>query len=164
MTRIGRTWTEGFFFQANEAGIAFLTDMENWYRNGTQLEAVHQGRKTLFGVGTGTPLVNGATQTGSTIVTDGWTISTLVLKKGDLITFNAITPVYDVTADGTSDGSGNLTISINPPIFAGGSPAENAPITVTSSVVWTVKIVELDIPAYRPDNWVSVSLRFQEDV
>jgi hypothetical protein len=138
--------------------------MENWFRNGTQLEAVHQGRKTLFGAGGGTPLVAGADQTGSTIDTDGWPNSTLVLKKGDLITFASIVTVYDVTADATTNGSGEVTISINSPIFSGGSPADNAAITITASVVWTVKIVELELPSYGPSNWVSVRLRFQEDV
>lgn len=162
-TRVGRTWAETFFFQANEAGVAFITDIENWFRNGTQLDVVHQGRKTLFGAGGGVPLVNGADQTGSTIDTDGWPNSTLVLKKGDLVTFAGITLVYDIAADATTNGSGEVTLSINPPIFSGGSPANNAAITVTDSVVWKMKIIELDVPVFGPDEWVSVQLRLQED-
>lgn len=98
----------------------------------------------------GTPLVDGASQTGSSITTDGWTVSeTGVLLKGDVITLagvNSVNPVFPfddtgdlmqfvVTADVNSDGSGDATIPIYPPITATtayqtvtGSPADNAAI------------------------------------
>lgn len=115
----------------------------------------------------GTPLVNGATQSGSSIVTDGWTISTQVLNKGDIITFANVFGVnpqnytstgllqeFVVTADVTSDGSGNATIPVSPALNdsnqtitngAGASvstkayqnvdalPADNAAITVSGT-------------------------------
>jgi hypothetical protein len=81
-----------------------------------------------IGTCTGTPLSNGGNQTGASIITDGWTASTLVLKQGDIIEFascNAVNPMtralygglrhFTVTADVTSDGSGNATIPIDPP-------------------------------------------------
>lgn len=78
----------------------------------------------------GTPAVNGANQTGSAIVTNGWTASAaLRLKKGDIIEIanvNAVNPMtrvvygglrhFVVTADTYSDGSGNATIPIYPSI------------------------------------------------
>lgn len=80
----------------------------------------------------GTPLTNGATQTGSSIVTDGWTASTNVLKQGDVITFAGVYAVnpqnyensgylreFVVQADVTSDGSGNATISVYPAVNDG---------------------------------------------
>lgn len=109
------------------------------------------------GINSGTPLVNGASQTGSTIVTDGWTASqTGILKAGDLITFAgvyAVNPVppnitigtgaanlqtFRVTADANSDSGGNVSIAISPAISLTGvnnrvgsaSPANNAAITV----------------------------------
>jgi hypothetical protein len=99
----------------------------------------------------GTPLVNGANQTGSSIITDGWTASvTGVVKKGDILTFasvNAVNPLtyqdtgqlqdFVVTADADSDGSGDCTISISPSITTSGalktctiSPANNAVILI----------------------------------
>jgi hypothetical protein len=99
----------------------------------------------------GTPLVNGASQTGASLVTDGWTASAANrLKKGDIFTIAAVYAVnpvsgdtlshlqqFVVTADVASDGSGNATIPISPSITATGayktvsaSPADNAAITV----------------------------------
>lgn len=109
-----------------------------------------------FTVGTqgGTPLVNGANQTGSNIITDGWTPNTKVLNAGDVIAFagsSAINPLtrqstgslrqFVVTADVTTDGSGNATIPVacvdgdgitvaGPYQTVTGSPADNAAITV----------------------------------
>lgn len=162
-TRVGRTWSEQFAFKVDENGKEFLAQIQNWFRNGTQLDVQHQSFTATLGAGGGTPLVNGADQTGSTIVTDGWPNSTMVLKAGDLITFAGVTLVYDVTADGTSDGSGNLTISINPPIFSGGSPANNAAITITASVVFKAKIESLELPSYYADQWIMPVLTFRED-
>lgn len=107
----------------------------------------------------GTPLVNGGSQavTYSTdgtdtqsLITDGWTAAAAArVKAGDVFT---IANVYDVnpvtkatlphlkqfvvTADGSSDGSGNLTLTIKPRIVASGAfqnvstgPADNAALT-----------------------------------
>lgn len=84
---------------------------------------------TPLGVGTGTPLVNGASQTGKSLITDGWTAGqTGILKAGDYFTVN--NEMKMVTADCDSDGSGNATISFTPALRS--SPANNAAITVTN--------------------------------
>ena len=92
------------------------------------------------GTFTGTPLVNGASQSGSSIVTDGWTAGD-VLNAGDVISFvstttpvNALNPAsyqntgaaaqFVVTATTTADGSGNMTIPIAPAIVG---PASSTP-------------------------------------
>lgn len=113
-----------------------------------------------------TPLVNGGSQnvtyanaTGAntqSLVTDGWANSTAVLKAGDVFTLAgvyAVNPVpgegttgktvmpflqqFTVTADATSDGTGNATLTISPAIITSGpfqtvsaAPADNAAITV----------------------------------
>lgn len=65
--------------------------------------------------GSDTPTVNGAHAAGlQTVATTGWTISTLVLKAGDIIRFAGHAKVYMVTQDATSDGSGNVTLTIRP--------------------------------------------------
>ena len=80
------------------------------------------------GIATGTPLVKGASQTGASLITDGWTISqTGILKAGDYIGVNGELKI--VTADVNSDGIGDATLSIEPPLRS--SPADNAAITVT---------------------------------
>ena len=103
-----------------------------------------------------TPLVNGASQDVTyaasktdwtqSLVTDGWATSTAAIKAGDVFTLagvNSVNPVSKVstgtlqqfvaTAAGTSDDSGNLTMTISPPIVTSGpyqtvdaAPADNA--------------------------------------
>lgn len=102
----------------------------------------------------GTPLVNGGSQTGSSLVTDGWTAAAANrLKRGDIFTIAGVFMVNPITkqvlgslqqfvvqADVSSDGSGNLTASIYPSIITSGanqtvsaSPADNAAITVVGN-------------------------------
>jgi len=84
----------------------------------------------------GTPLVNGASQTGSSLVTDGWTASqSNILLPGDYVAW--ITPtswreLHVVTTAVNSDSSGNATISIAPPIRE--SPANNEALITTNPV------------------------------
>jgi len=100
-----------------------------------------------------TPLVKGAAQTGASLITDGWAASTAVILKGDVFTIadvNHVNPQslastasaqqFVATANGTSDGSGNLTVSISPSITTGtgfqtvdASPADNAAITMVGT-------------------------------
>ena len=100
-----------------------------------------------------TPLVKGAAQTGASLITDGWANSTAVIKKGDVFTLAGVNHVnpqnltstgavqqFVATADGTSDGSGNLTLTISPSITTGtgfktvdASPADNAVITMVGA-------------------------------
>lgn len=103
--------------------------------------------------GTTAGTVNGAGQTGSSIVTTGWTASqTGLLNVGDVITIagvNAVNPQnrlttgslrnFVVTAQVNSNSAGAATINIYPAITTSGayqttdsSPASGAQITVTS--------------------------------
>jgi hypothetical protein len=74
----------------------------------------------------GTPRIAGAGQTGSQIVTDGWTPSTKVLSRGDYITVND--EMKMVLADVTSSSTGAATVRIAPQLR--NSPADNAAIIV----------------------------------
>jgi hypothetical protein len=119
------------------------------------------------GTKAGTPLINGASQNvtyaavkntesvpgNQTLVTDGWTASSAVLKQGDVFTIAGVFAVNPVTkatlaflqqfvvqADATADGSGNATLTIAPAIITSGAfqtvsaaPADNAAITVLGS-------------------------------
>ena len=136
-TQIGKQYRDGMM--GRTAGFDF-------YEN-TLLPRHTVGTKA------GTPLVNGASQTGSSLVTDGWTASSDILNQGDIITIAGVYRVHPetkqstgelqqfvVTADASSDGSGNATISISPSIITSGakqnvsgSPADNAAITVAGT-------------------------------
>lgn len=89
----------------------------------------NMARPTPRGIATGTPLVNGASQTGTTLITDGWTPSTTgILKAGDFIGVNG--ELKMVVADANSDSGGNATLTFEPPLRA--SPANDAAITTSS--------------------------------
>lgn len=114
-----------------EQVVAFLLKMNGQY--GTFLLGDKSATSTR-GVGTGTPLVNGASQTGSELVTDGWTTSTTgILKAGDWIQLGSgsTTRLYKVLDDVNSDGSGNATINIFPDLRS--SPEDDAAITVSNT-------------------------------
>lgn len=88
---------------------------------------------TARGVATGTPLVNGGSQTGNELITDGWTNSqTGILKAGDYIQLGSgsTAQLYKVLDDANSDGSGNATLTIWPSLRS--SPSDNATITVSN--------------------------------
>lgn len=96
-----------------------------------------------------TPLVNGASQTGSTLVTDGWASGATTLKKGDVFTVGGVYSVnplsyqstgrlqqFVITSD-AADSTGAITFNISPSIITSGqlqtvsnSPADDAVITV----------------------------------
>lgn len=99
----------------------------------------------------GTPVVNGAGQTGSTLVTNGWTASvTGLLNVGDVFTLAnvfAINPQsrqstgalqnFVITATANSDVGGNSTISIYPAITTSGAyqTVSGSPVNLASIVV-----------------------------
>jgi len=88
---------------------------------------------TARGVATGTPVVNGASQTGYELITDGWTPSTTgILKAGDYFQLGSgeSSRLYKVLDDVDSDGSGNATFDIWPNLRS--SPADGDTITVSS--------------------------------
>jgi hypothetical protein len=118
-----------------------------------------------YGAGSGTPVVAGASQAGYTINTSGWTASTAVLNHGDVIyfagsydvnpvgkqnlnylkAFAVVGPVTSTDANGnpiygplTSDGSGNLEITLATPLIpASGAtvvaPFGSSPVTLGSA-------------------------------
>lgn len=85
------------------------------------------------GAGGGTPLVNGASQTGNTLNVDGGPLSTTAwLKVGDYFSFtNGVGDTelkIVVSADVNTDGTGAATITFEPPIRS--APADDAPIEI----------------------------------
>jgi hypothetical protein len=86
-----------------------------------------------------TPLVDGGSQTGSTLVTDGWAASTTVLKKGDYFSVNS--ELKRVTADAITNGSGQVTISFKPALRS--SPSNNAAITVQNTTCTMILVDDM---------------------
>lgn len=90
--------------------MAFLSSLRG--RRGTFLFGDTLMSSPQGTVSGSTPQVKGASQTGLTLNTDGWAVSTLVLKAGDFIQIDY--NLYTITADATSDGSGEVTLDIWP--------------------------------------------------
>lgn len=84
--------------------------------------------RTLGGTGSGTPLVNGASQSGNSLITDGWAASQTVLMAGDYFEVNG--ELKMVTSDVTSSGTGAATIQFEPDLRA--SPADGTAIIVNN--------------------------------
>jgi hypothetical protein len=78
----------------------------------------------------GTPLVNGAGQTGGTIAIDGCSLSvTNWIRKGDWVQIG--TELHKSLTDANSNGAGEVTLELWPgPRVA---PADNDPVTVASA-------------------------------
>lgn len=75
--------------------------------------------------GVASALVQGGTQTGTSLIVDGVTPSTLILRAGEY--FQVGTEYKLVTANATSNGGGVLTINFKPALRV--SPADNATVT-----------------------------------
>lgn len=104
---------------------AFLTQLRGM---GGRFYLWDMSRPKPRGVATGAPVVNGASQTGSSLATSGWTANvTGILKAGDYVGFNG--ELRMVVADANSDGTGLATLSLDAPMRA--SPANGAAITTT---------------------------------
>lgn len=87
------------------------------------------GHETPRGAGGGTPLVKGGSQTGATLAIDGGPTSiTGWLLAGDYFTVNGELKI--LTADASTDGSGEATLTFEPPLRT--SPADNAPLTIAA--------------------------------
>lgn len=122
----------------------------------------------------GTPLINGASQNVTydtakntwtqSLITDGWTAAAASrVKEGDVFTIanvymvnpktkasTGILQQFIVTADGSSDAGGNLTLTISPPMITSGpyqtvnaAAADNAALTFvgTASTAYTQNLV-----------------------
>ena len=136
-TQIAKQYREGYM--GRTAGFDFLENTL-WPSHGVGTKA-------------GSPVVNGSGQSGSSLVTNGWTASTAALNKGDVFTIAGVYRVHPetkaqtgqlqqfvATAACTADGSGNITIPVSPAIVTSGptqnvsgSPAANAVITVAGT-------------------------------
>ena len=129
-------------FGRNQLGIAEWYQDQNLYTH------------TTGSFSSSTPLVFGATQTGSSLITNGWVSATL--NKGDVFTVAGVYEVNPqnyastgrlqqfVVTETTSDTAGSMTIPISPPIIPSGnlqtvtaSPASGAAIIPLGSTITT---------------------------
>jgi len=84
-------------------------------------------RRSPHGTISGSPLVNGGSQSGLSLIVDGAGAAQTV-KAGDY--FSLANNLYMSTTDATADGSGNITLDIWPELR--GTPSDNAALTFTN--------------------------------
>lgn len=111
-----------------EAFLLALNGAEGSFLLGDPLRTVPRG--TWAGQ---SPLVNGASQTGKTLAIDGLTPTTTTGKAGDYFQLGsgATSRLHRLTAPFTANGAGQATLDIWP--SQRGSPADNAPLTLSSA-------------------------------
>lgn len=112
-----------------EALVAALCSLNG--REGTFLFG-DSANKAPRGTATGTPVVNGAGQTGEDISTRGWSASVAgILKAGDWIQFGSgsTARLHKVLADTNSNGSGVATLTLWPRVNS--AKADGASIVTT---------------------------------
>ena len=105
--------------------LAFLAKL-----NGQQHRfTLHNHAENNRGAFGGTPLVAGASQTGTSLNIDGCSNSiTNWIREGDFFSVDGKLKIC--VADANSDGAGLLTVSFAPRILT--APANNAPLTTSS--------------------------------
>lgn len=76
-----------------------------------------------------TGAVNGASQLGTTLVTDGWPVSSALAVAGDYVFVRMGTPwrMFRLLSAATSNGAGQASFVLDAPLP--GSPADNAVVT-----------------------------------
>jgi hypothetical protein len=151
----GRQWTETYppIDMSTAAARTLLATIERVWRTGATVALVHPGHATRLGGGTGAPLVNGAGQSGASLVTDGWTGANPVLRAGDLLTVAGVPYTLRVTAD-VSHSAGAATLAIDPPIAAADAPSDNAALTVTGVTLLAYLASAPSIPAVDEDGFL----------
>ncbi|HEX9239201.1 MAG TPA: hypothetical protein VF910_00925 [Candidatus Bathyarchaeia archaeon] len=169
------TWTAGVPSAAivTGGGTVFPNDVigSGWYRiliAVNSVVAANSNRFLVYGTDTtnaltgttfifGTNAWNTATPagyigashpqaTGNSFYLDGATASVSNwLRTGDVLSVGGLAPVYEVTADTNSLTGGFVILPVNPPIFTGGAPADNAVVTITGV---TLQACILEPPAF----------------
>lgn len=162
-------WRSGQFGH-NQLGFKRWYGVQNTYRH------------TVGALG-GTPLTNGASQSGSSIVTDGWTTAVATrVKEGDKVTFSDVYDInpqnrqslgtlmsFTVTEDCASDVNGNLTLKISPAIVGPGNayqnvsalPADGATIKIWGHASSYANTVTANALLFHPDAYALVTADLQ---
>jgi hypothetical protein len=165
LTTVINQWTEASLTQGQASLFNPQQNISEQYETGVmgtgagfKFKMGQNVANHTFGQLGGTPLVNTpstvAKDGDTTIVTDGWTASAATrVKAGDIFTIANVYAVnpqsrkstgklqkFVATADGVSDGSGNMTISFSPALQSTGQfqnidslPADNAALTFLSA-------------------------------
>ena len=141
--------------------------IENLYNTGATCTLKHYllpgSGMAANGAGGGTPRVNGGTEAGTTVDTDGWSASiTGAMKAGDCFTIANVDVLFRVTADVDSNGSGVATLAVEPPILAGSPPGNDELLTIADATL-TAVILDYTGATAGPDQYIGgLQVTFRE--
>lgn len=132
-----------------QAWLLSLNGREGTFRMGDP------GRRVPRGLGTGSPQIDGAGQSGNTVQIDGFTPSKAgILLAGDYIQIGD--RLHMVLEDANSDSSGEVTLSIWPRLRE--EPVNNSPVIVNNPTgLWRLATNEMPWTTRPP---VRVSITF----
>ena len=85
--------------------------------------------------GTGTPVINGSSQSGASISIRGWTPGEVAFKRGDWLSYpdgSSVPLLHQVIAQATANGSGVASVQIAPPVRR--SVADGTAVEIASPV------------------------------
>lgn len=170
---VGRAWEEGYTsYQNTDVDFrSFMAYIVSLYQAKTIFDITHYDFINLLGSATpsSVPYLKGSGQTGSTILTDGWQSSSPsapLLRPGDALRIAGRGIVYDVLSFST-DGAGNATIEINPPLWEkSGWDSDNKAITINTisgAVKFSCYISFLYLPTRGYDgDYEGLKIKFME--
>jgi hypothetical protein len=185
VNRPGGRWRMSMSFRAKTAEDAQALEAFLWRLDG----ATHRATIPDFayrrqGTGAGTPVVDGAGQTGRVLLTSGWTAGQTVLKAGDRVTIagQMLVVALDVVSSGGSgiylldeDGDQILDESSQPILVESGgaqlflthslrsSPADGAAIEVTLPTATYMLADQFEVAA-EPGVFKALTVEFEEDI
>lgn len=168
---MGRTWQETWSaLRAGDTDVEGFLAWVAWAYNTSQIFTIKHlttpgsGRPPNGLSPTSFPLVNGAGQTGDSLAVDGVAPSVAnSIRAGDVVRVGGVSPLLKVTEDASSNGSGQLTLKINPPIPVGSSPADNTIIIREDNVMNAYIATAPNFPDADPSRlFAGFSLTFRE--
>ena len=121
---------QGLVSAANEMGV--ISKMLGFTWRESQLVPAH-----TTGTYGGSPVISGSNQSGSSLITSGWSSGATTLNVGDVFTIAGVYDINDVTkvaypflkqftvTQSVSDTSGAITVAISPAIVGPGDPRQN---------------------------------------
>ncbi len=151
---------------------------DDYYSIEEEIMSLEYGSKTLQGAGIsgtiggtfttqrgswgGTPVVNGASQTGTSLIIDGATIGTTnYVRAFDYVQFEGSTKVYQIVNNENSDAGGNLVLDLNTPLVT--SPGDGSTITFGNNVSFNFALIVVPTSRYMPGDIIQYgTFEFQE--
>lgn len=141
---------------------AFIVSQAGQYENFQVIIPGHETPRGSFDSGLDTPAVLGPSQVGTSVDLAGFrTTETNLLRKGDYMQFTNHAKVYMVVEDFSSDGLGEGTIEIYPPLQQ--SPADTEAVVFESVTMTVAAAQDIAEQAVQPPLIYNFNLQLVED-